>query len=48
MAGDSRGKDYLAPLEKELTAEQLDRAKEKARELLSRQEQARTEMAFLR
>ena len=42
------GEEYLAPLEKELTAEQFGRAKEKARELLSSQEQAKTKLAFLR
>jgi uncharacterized protein len=48
LAGDARGKEYLAEIEKQLSAEQVERAKEKARELLATHEQTKVELVFLR
>jgi hypothetical protein len=48
LAGDTRGREYLAPLEKQLSAEQLARAKEKAQALQSEQAHAIAELAFVR
>jgi uncharacterized protein len=48
LAGDSRGEQYLAPLEKQLTAEQLARAKQHAQAFLSTQEHTKIELAFVR
>ena len=48
LEGDARGEEYLAPLEKQLSAEQLARAKERAQVLPAAQKQALTELAFVR
>ncbi len=48
LEGDARGEEYLAPLEKQLSAEQLTRAKERAQVLTAAQKQALTELAFVR
>jgi TPR repeat protein len=48
LAGDARGEKYLAPLEKQLNAEQLARAKERAQALQAAQEHAIPELAFVR
>jgi uncharacterized protein len=48
LAGDTRGEKYLAPLEKQMTAEQLERAKEKAHAMVPTEEHAKMEVAFLR
>ena len=48
LAGDERGKDYLAPLEKQLSEEQLVRAKERAHALQAAEAHTIPELAFLR
>lgn len=48
LAGDKRGKEYFAPLEKQLSAEQIARAKQKAQSMLSTPQSAKMELAFLR
>jgi TPR repeat protein len=48
LAGDARGEEYLAPLEKQLSGEQRAEAKEKAHALLSTKEQSIPELAFVR
>ncbi len=48
LAGDARGQEYLAPLEKELSAEQLAHAKEKASALKAAEARTIPELAFLR
>lgn len=48
LAGDRRGEQYLVPLEKQLTAEQLAHAKQHARELLAMPEHAKVELAIVR
>jgi TPR repeat protein len=48
LAGDNRGQEYLVPLEKQLSTEQLVRAKERARALQAAEARAIPELAFLR
>lgn len=48
LEGDARGDEYLAPLEKQLSTEQLMRAKERALALKSSRKQALAELAFVR
>ncbi|HTQ97611.1 MAG TPA: tetratricopeptide repeat protein [Candidatus Acidoferrum sp.] len=48
LAGDKRGQVYFAPLEKQLSAEQIARAKQKAQSMLSTPQNAKMELAFLR
>jgi hypothetical protein len=48
LSGDVRGKEYLVSLEKQLNAQQLARAKEKAQELQAMQEHMIPELAFVR
>jgi uncharacterized protein len=47
LAGDARGQEYLAPLEKQLSAEQLTRAKQRAQALQSEQAHAVPVLAFI-
>ena len=47
LAGDARGEKYLAPLEKQMSAEQLAQAKEKARAMAAAPEHTKMEVAFL-
>jgi uncharacterized protein len=48
LAGDARGEEYLAPLEKQLNAQQIERAKQSAKAMLASEEHAKLELAFLR
>jgi hypothetical protein len=48
LARDSRGNEYLAPLEKQLNTEQVEHAKQRAKAPLATQEHAKLELAFLR
>jgi TPR repeat protein len=48
LAGDTRGHQYLAPLEKQLSAEQRARAKAKAQALQQAQLHAIPQLAFVR
>ena len=48
LSGDARGDWYLPSLEKQLDAEQLTRAKEKAKTLRAKSQHAIPELAFLR
>jgi hypothetical protein len=47
LAGDRRGLGYLPSLEAQLTAEQLARAKQRARELQATPHISMAEMAFV-
>jgi uncharacterized protein len=48
LAGDARGEKYLAPLEKQMSAEQLAQAKEKAHSMAAAPDHTKMEVAFLR
>lgn len=47
LAGDHRGDEYLPAAEKQLSAEQLDRARRRAREFRAKSQTLATEIAFL-